>query len=142
MNTYTIASIEAVEKICRSNFTGIFDRGYDDNKIFNYMTDNNHKFVIRLNDDRTLLLKCKKRYVKDIANSRKGKIQMTALFNNDEKVDLYLSYTRAVLPFNKEEYKLVIVYGLNEDKPMKLLTNLKVENKEDVIKVARLYLSR
>jgi len=142
MNNYTLESIKAVENVLGNNFTGIFDRGYDDNKIYEYMTDNYHKFVIRLNDDRSLLFKGKKRNIEDVAKSRKGKIQMTALFNDNEKVNLYLSYTRAVLPFNKEEYTFVIVYGLSEDKPMKLLTNLKVENKEDVIKIVRLYLSR
>jgi len=142
MNNYTLESIKAVENVLGNNFTGIFDRGYDDNKIYKYMTDNYHKFVIRLNDGRSLLFKGKKRNIEDVAKSRKGKIQMTALFNDNEKVNLYLSYTRAVLPFNKEEYTFVIVYGLSEDKPMKLLTNLKVENKEDVIKIVRLYLSR
>ena len=53
-----------------------------------------------------------------------------------------LSYTKAILPYNKEEYKLVIVYGLSEEHPMKLLTNIDIKNKEDVIKIVRLYLSR
>ena len=59
-----------------------------------------------------------------------------------EEIEVMLSYTRVILPNNKEEYTLVIVYGLSEDKPMKLLTNIEIKNKEDVIKVARLYLSR
>ena len=41
----------------------------------------------------------------------------------------------------KKEYTLVIVYGLGEN-PMKLLTNLEYAEKEDVIKIVRLYLSR
>lgn len=53
-----------------------------------------------------------------------------------------LTYTKAVLPANKEEYTLVIVYGLSESKPMKLLTNIDIKNKDDVIKIVRLYLSR
>ena len=32
--------------------------------------------------------------------------------------------------------------GLSKDKPMKLLTNIKIESKEDVIRIVRLYLSR
>jgi len=141
MNTYTIASIEAVEKVCRSNFTGIFDRGYDDNKIFNYMTKNNHKFVIRLCDGRILLFKDKRKKIEEVANSRKGKILYKALFNNEE-YELKISYTRATLPYNKKEYTLVIVYGLSEEHPMKLLTNINIREAEDVIKVVRLYLSR
>lgn len=53
-----------------------------------------------------------------------------------------LSYTKAILPYNKKEYTLVIVYGLSETKPMKLLTNIEIKDKEDVIKIVRLYLSR
>lgn len=142
MNTYTLESIKEAEKVIGSNFTGVFDRGYDDNKIFKYMSENNHKFVIRLDDERTLLFKGKKRSVKEVTKSRKGKIAYKALFDNNEEYELMLSYTKATLPHNKKEYTLVIVYGLSEEHPMKLLTNIEIKDKEDVIKVVRLYLSR
>ncbi len=141
-NIYTLNSIEAVENVVGKKFTGIFDRGYDDNKIFDYMDKKEHSFIVRLEDTRTLLFKGKKRSVDDVANSRKGKIAMKVLFDDNEEYELMLSYTKATLPYNKKEYTLVIVYGLSKDKPMKLLTNIKIENKEDVIRVVRLYLSR
>ena len=141
-NEYTISSIKAAERIFGENFTGIFDRGYDDNKIFNYISKKHHKFVVRLDDKRTLLFKGKRRSVGEIAKSRKGKIVMKALFDDNEEIELSLSYTKAVLPYNKEEYTLIIVYGLSEEKPMKLLTNIEIKDKDDVIKVVRLYLSR
>ena len=141
-NSYTIESIKAAEKLIGNNFTGIFDRGYDDNKIFKYMSENHHEFVIRLDDERKLFFKGKKRSVKEVSETRKGKILMKAIFNDNEEIELKLAYTRATLPANKEEYTLVIVYGLSESKPMKLLTNKKIKDKEDVIKVVRLYLSR
>lgn len=65
-----------------------------------------------------------------------------ALFNNNEEYNLTLSYKKAILPYNKKEYTLVIVYNENEMKPMKLLTNIEIKEKEDVIKIVRLYLSR
>ncbi len=142
MNSYTLESIKAAENLIGENFTGIFDRGYDDNKIYNYMSKNNHKFIVRVDDSRTLLFKGKKRNVEEVSKSRKGKITMKALFDNDEEYELLLSYTKAILPYNKKEYTLVIVYGLSEEHPMKLLTNIKIENKDDVIKIVRLYLSR
>ena len=141
-NSYTIESIKAAENLIGNNFTGIFDRGYDDNKIFKYMSEKNHKFVIRLDDERTLLFKGKKRSVKEVSQSRKGKISMKTLFNDNEEIELMLTHTKATLPANKKEYTLVIVYGLSEAKPMKLLTNINIKEKEDVIKVVRLYLSR
>lgn len=142
MNVYTQESIKAVENVVGTQFTGVFDRGYDDNKIIDYMSNDNRKFVIRLNDKRTLLFKGKRRKVEEVANSRKGKIVYKALFDNNEAVDLTVSYTKAVLPYNKKEYTLVIIYGLSDEHPMKLLTNIKIKRKEDVIKIVRLYLSR
>ena len=139
-NKYTMESINAAEEIVGDNFIGVFDRGYDDNKIIDYMSK--HKFVIRLDDKRTLLFKGKKRSVEEVAKSRKGKIRMTALFDDNEEKELMISYTKATLPYNKKEYTLIIVYGLSDEKPMKLLTNIKLDNKEEVIKIVRLYLSR
>ena len=141
MNTYTMESIKRVEEVIGSNFIGVLDRGYGDNKIFDYMSKMGHKFVIRLDDERTLLFKGKKRSVEEVSKSRKGKIKMTALFDNNEEYESMLSYTKATLSYNKKEYTLVIVYGLSDERPMKLLTNIDLANKEDIIKIVRLYLS-
>lgn len=138
-NKYIMESINAAEDLVGDNFIGVFDRGYDDNKIIDYMTK--HKFVIRLDDKRVLLLKEKRHSVEEIAKGRKGKIKMKALFDDNEEKELMISYTKTKLPYNKKEYTLVIVYGLGEN-PMKLLTNLEYAEKEDVIKIVRLYLSR
>ena len=63
-NTYTLESIKATENVVGKDFIGIFERGYDDNKIFNYMSKSGHKFVIRLDDERTLLLKVREKVLK------------------------------------------------------------------------------
>ena len=139
-NKYTMESIKAAERLVGDEFTGIFDRGYDDNKIIDYMSK--HKFVIRLDDQRVLLFKGKRHSVEEIAKGRKGKIKMKALFDDNEEKELMISYTKVKLPYNKKEYTLVIVYGLSDEHPMKLLTNLEYAEKEDVIKIVRLYLSR
>ena len=141
-NKYTIESIHAAEKIVGEKFIGVFDRGYDDNKIFNYMEKNKHKFVVRLDDQRVLLFKGIRRNVEEVSKTRKGKIKMTALFDDNEEKELMISYVKAILPYNKKEYTVVFVYGLSEEHPMKLLTNIKNEEKEDAIKIVRLYLSR
>lgn len=67
---------------------------------------------------------------------------MTALFDDNEEYELILSYTKVTLPYNKKEYTLVIMYGLSEEHPMKLLTNIEIKDKDDAIKIARIYLSR
>ena len=141
-NSYTFESIKAAENITGNNFTGIFDRGYDDNKIFNYMSEGRRKFVVRINEDRKLIFKGKKKSVEEVAKVRKGKIGMKLLFDDNEKTEVMISYTKAILPYNKKEYTLVIIYGLSEEQPMKLLTNIEIKKKEELIRVVRLYLSR
>ena len=141
-NEYTMESIRRAEEVTEGRFIGIFDRGYDDNKMIDYMSKNKRKIIVRVNEDRTMLFKDKKRKVEEVANSRKGKIIMKLLFDDNEEYEVMISYTKAVLPYNKKEYSLVIVYGLSEEKPMKLLTNIEIKGKEDVIKIVRLYMSR
>ena len=89
-----------------------------------------------------LELKGKKKNIGQIAKSRKGKIRMKLWFDNEEEHDVYISHTRAILPSNNREYTIVIVYGLSETNPMILLTNQKINGKEDVISVVRHYFYR
>ena len=140
MNDYTFKSIEAAKKVLNRKFIGVFDRGYDDNKIINYM-DYNY-FVIRMNNRRVFLFKGKKKNVYEEAKKRKGKIRMTLWFDDNEEYEVYISHTKVTLPHNGKDYELVFCYGLSEERPLILLTNRKIHSKDDVIKVVRLYFSR
>lgn len=140
-NTYTMESIKTSEEVLNKGFIGVFDRGYDDNKIIDYMSKNN-EFVIRMKDKRVFLFKGKKKNCYEEAIKRKGKIRMILLFDDNEEREVYISHTKVTLPYNKSDYELVIVYGLNDERPLILLTNLSIHSKEDVIKVVRLYFSR
>ena len=140
MNDYTFKSIEAAKKVLNRKFTGVFDRGYDDNKIIDYMDDN--YFVIRMNDRRVFLFKGKKKNAYEAAKKRKGKIRMTLWFDDKNEYEVYVSHTKVTLPHNGKDYELVYCYGLSEERPLILLTNRKIHSKDDVIKVVRLYFSR
>ena len=140
MNDYTFKSIEAAQKVLNRKFIGVFDRGYDDNKIIDYMDDN--YFIIRMNDRRVFLFKGKKKNVYEEAKKRKGKIRMTLWFDDNEEYEVYISHTKVTLPYNGKDYELVFCYGLSEERPLILLTNRKIHSKDDVIKVVRLYFSR
>lgn len=141
-NTYTLESIDAIIKVLGRKFTGVFDRGYDDNKIINYMDKTGNYFVIRMNDRRNFLFKGKKKNCYEEAIKRKGKIRMTLWFDDNEEHEVYISHTKVTLPSNKKDYELVICYGLSEERPLILLTNRSIHSKEDVIKVVRMYFSR
>ena len=140
MNDYTFKSIETAKKVINRKFTGVFDRGYDDNKIIDYMDDN--YFIIRMNDRRNFLFKGKKKNAYEEAKKRKGKIRMTLWFDDNEEYEVYISHTKVTLPHNGKDYELVFCYGLSEERPLILLTNRKIHSKDDVIKVVRLYFSR
>lgn len=141
MNNYTKESIDTVKKVFKRKCNMIFDRGYDDNKIIDYVSKADN-IIVRLDDNRTLIFKGKKKKVHDVAITRKGKIKMELWFDDNEKHEVYVSHTRAVLPYNKKEYNFVIVYGLSDDYPLLLLTNREIKSKDDVIKIVRLYFYR
>lgn len=142
MNKYTFDSIDMVNNILKRKCNMIFDRGYDDNKIIDYVDKSNNYFVIRMDDNRIFLFKGKKKNAYSEALKRKGKVRMELWFDDDEKHEVYVSHTKVTLPYNKKDYELVIVYGLSEERPLILLTNRSIHSKEDVIKVVRLYFYR
>lgn len=140
-NKYTIESIDTVINVLNRKCNMVFDRGYDDNKIIDYVDKSGNYFVIRMNDKRMFFFKGKKKNAYQEALRRKGKVKMELWFEN-EKVEISVSHTRVKLPSNKKDYELVFVYGLSEERPLILLTNRSIHSKEDVIKVVRLYFYR
>ena len=141
MNTVTNESIKEVTKIVGTNFTGIFDRGYDE-KIFRLLNHQKTKFVIRLTAKRKMLFKGKKKNVLDVANGRKGKYKMQVFRSDKEDQEIYVSYTRAnMLDKNKEEFNLVFAYGFGKE-PLMLITNIDVNNGNDAIIIVRMYIDR
>lgn len=141
-NKYTYESIEKVRSVLKRKCNMIFDRGYNDKNIIDYITKNGDYFVIRMEDKRTFLYKGKNKKCYDVVIRRKGKIKMELWFDNNEKHEVYVSHTKVVLPYNKNEYELVIVYGLSEERPLILLTNKDIHSKEDIIKIVRMYFYR
>ena len=140
-NKYTKESIDTVIKLLNRKSNMVFDRGYDDNKIIDYVDKSGNYFVIRINDKRNFLFKGKKKNAYQEALKRKGKVKMELWFEG-EKVEISVSHTRVEMLHNKKEYELVFVYGLSEERPLILITNRTIHSKEDVIKVVRLYFYR
>lgn len=134
INEYTMKSIDAVKKVLERKFTGVFDRGYDDSKIIDYMNDN--YFIIRMNDRRVFLFKGENVYEEAI--KRKGKIRMTLWFDDNEEYEVYASHTKVTLPHNKKVYELVFCYGLSEERLLILLTNREIHSKEDCNKSSKI----
>lgn len=119
------------------------DRGYDSFELFKSSINNKVSFVVRLDGNRHLLFKGKKRLVSTVASTRKGKIHTKLMYKN-ENTDCYISYTTVQLPQIKDkDLNLVIIYRKDEENdPMYLLTDLPIKTKEDVEKIARIYMLR
>ena len=141
MNKYTTDSIDTVINVLNRKCNMVLDRGYDDNKIIDYVDKSENYFVIRMKDKRNFLFKGKKKNAYQESLKRKGKVKMELWFE-EEKYEVSLSHTKVTLPYNKKDYELVFVYGLSEERPLILLTNRKIHSKEEVIKVVRLYFYR
>lgn len=142
MNTITYESIDEVVKIVGTKFVGVFDRGYDDEKLFRMLNNQGTDFIIRLKGNRNFVFKDKIKNVKEVANGRKGKYKMNAIRNDNENQNLYVSYTRVSMTSKpKEEFTLVFAYGLGSE-PLMLITNMEVKNGNDAIRIVRCYIDR
>ena len=135
--------VDKLRQTTDSKIIIVKDRGYDSFELFKSTIDNKVSFVVRLDGNRHLLFKGKKRLVSDVASSRKGKIH-TKLMYKGENIDCYISYTSVQLPKMKDtDLNLVIIYRKDEENdPMYLLTDLPIKSKEDVEKIARIYMLR
>ena len=124
--------------------TFVFDRGYDMNALFNFMTKRKQDFIIRLTEKRKLFWKGKWFKSTTLRDSRKGKIKTTLTFREEgkeKKETVYISHLNIKITASKNPVTLVLVYGLGKT-PMMLATNKVVKGKEDVVRIVRTYMSR
>ena len=140
-NTETYKSIDAFRECVKRKSFMVFDRGYDDQKLFDYVITGGDDLLVRLKENRTFLFKGKKKKIEESYNKHKGKIKMKLIFEGEEK-ETYLSYTRATLPKDNREYTLLYVYGLSEKEKFILLTNKKIKGSKEAIKLVRTYMDR
>lgn len=135
--------VNKIRKDRNSKIIIVKDRGYDSFELFKSTMDNNVSFVVRLDGDRHLLFKGKKKIVSDVASTRKGKIHTKLMYKGDN-TDCFISYTTVQLPKLKDkDLNLVIIYRKGEETdPMYLLTDLPIKTKENVEKIARTYMLR
>lgn len=140
-NDETYKSIDAVRKCIGRKSLMVFDRGYDDKKLFDYVLSGGDDLLVRLKENRNFIFKNKPKKLYEAYESRKGKIKMHLTFEGEEK-DVYISYTRATLPTDKRIYTLIFVYGLGKKEKFILLTNKEIKDSNDAIKLVRIYLDR
>jgi hypothetical protein len=139
-NTFTYRAIDASISALGKRVTFVCDRGHDSNETFKYFYAKDQQFIIRLTQNRKLFYKGKWISAPTLCKSRKGKFKTTLKFQDEDK-ECYISHINVQITASKKPIRLVLVYGLS-DKPMMLATNIAINGKDDVVKIARTYLSR
>ena len=139
MNHITFSAMERGANLFKKA-TFVMDRGYDDNKMFQKLTDLGQDYVIRLKSNRKLFYHNKWVAATELRNRRKGKLKLNIRYK--EKIhSVYISHVKVQITASKQDIYLVLVYGITES-PMMLATNKMLKSKDDVIRVARNYFSR
>ena len=139
-NDETFKALAEVIKALDRKGIFTFDRGYDFNRLFQYMEEKEQYYVVRLTEKRILFHDGKWKKSTTLRDSRKGRLKTTVWFDGENK-ECYVSHVKVQITASKKYINMVLVYGLGEV-PMMLGTNLEIKGKEDVIKVLRTYLSR
>ena len=119
------------------------DRGFDVNEYYRYFLKNNEKFVIRAKKNRNVIYHGKTQNIMDVADKYKGNYRMDFKDKHGKKTECRISYIPVSLcEFPNRELVLAAVYGFG-DRPMLLLTNLKISEKKKLCLIAaKIYLMR
>lgn len=122
--------------------TFVFDRGYDNHKLMQFIHNNNQYFVIRMSNNRRFMYKNQSVMLKDAANKRKGKIVVPLRYKGKD-TSLKLSFMIGKINnFIPPITALFSYLGAQTKDPMILLTNKIVNTKEEAIDVSLHYVSR
>ncbi len=139
INDITFSAMERASALFEKA-TFVMDRGYDDNKMFLKLDSMGQDYVIRLTAKRKLLYHNKWVFATELRNRRKGKVKLPLHYKGKAQ-DAYLSHVKVQITASRKDINLVLVYGITEH-PMMLATSKKIQSKDDVIKIAKLYFSR
>jgi len=139
INDITFSAMERASALFEKA-TFVMDRGYDDNKMFLKLDSMDQDYVIRLTAKRKLLYHNKWVFATELRSRRKGKVKLPLHYKGKSQ-DAYLSHVKVQITASRKDINLVLVYGITEHL-MILATNKKLQSKDDVIKIAKLYFSR
>ena len=118
------------------------DRGFDNNRYYEYFIRNDENFIIRAKKNRNVIYNGKTQNILDVANLFKGKYALKFINKEGKKIDVKIS----IIPIELCEFKgtklnLVVVYGFGA-LPMMLITNLSSDDKRICVAVCKVYLMR
>ena len=141
VNEHTFAGLEfAFSKLADYEGVFVFDRGYDDYKIIDFVSSHRQYFVIRVTKNRKVLKKSGKSGLVSEGMRKKGKVVIPVTYKGS-KTTAKASHVRVRL-LDGGEYFAVYCYMGDASVPMALLTNRPIAGREDVVSVVMNYVSR
>ena len=138
----TIKALKFLSGHFGKNNIRAFDRGYDNNRYYEYLVNHNEKFVIRAKKNRDVIYRDKRVNIMEIAHKFKGKYSLKFRKRNGIGADCKISIIPIKLVCRpNNELNLVVCYGFGKE-PMLLITNLKSDDKRLGVAVVKVYLMR
>lgn len=138
----TINGLKFLSKHFKRNNIRAFDRGYDNNRYYEYLIKNDEKFVIRAKKNRDVVYNRKRINIMELAKKFKGKYSLKFRKKNGLSADCKVSIIPIKLVCRpNDELNLVVCYGFGKE-PMLLITNLKRDDKRIGVAVVKVYLMR
>jgi hypothetical protein len=134
----TFKAIDASIKAINGRATFVLDRGYDNQRIFNYIDEKGHDFIIRMSENRNYLIDGKWLSAKEVCSMFKGKHRVNMKFKDKDEM-CRVAPVRAGARKFKGEATLLIMHGPGRRKPLLLLTNRKIEGKKDASNICFSY---
>ena len=138
----TIKALKFLSGHFGKNNIRAFDRGYDNNRYYEYLIKHNEKFVIRAKKNRDVIYKGKRINIMELAHRFKGKYRLKFRRKNGIGADCKIS----IIPIRlvcrpDDELNLVVCYGFGKE-PMLLITSLKSDDKRLGVAIVKVYLMR
>ena len=141
VNEYTFAGLEFVcSHLKDREAVFVFDRGYDDYKIIDFVRGHRQYFVIRATKNRKISVKNRRVGLIQEGRRKKGKILIPVTYKGS-RLTAKASHLRVRLLDGSECYAVYCYMG-DAAEPMTLLTNRPISSKEDVVSVVMNYVSR
>jgi hypothetical protein len=142
-NEYTNQHVKLIASAFGPKSTLVFDRGYDDKKLMEHVAEQDAHFIIRARSQRKYVAGGVKYTMQEMMDNHKGKYTHQIKFQGDyfdREVKLSVVPV-SLLASELTGLHLVLVYGVSKN-PMLLLTNKKVDTKEQAVTIFNSYFLR
>jgi hypothetical protein len=119
------------------------DRATDDIKIYRCCLDTDQQFIIRAKTNRNLIIENKTVNINEAAMDATVRYHMKFKDKHGKEYKLNVGFLSVRLPdYPEKELSLIVVFGYEEGKPMLLMTNLPIQDKDSCLRVLKSYLCR